>query len=125
MTNSRAKGARGEREVAALFNSRRHGFHQSQRGHQAADVDHPILHIEVKYQDKPFDPQWMAQAKRDCPPHKYPVVVYRRSRTQWRIRLHLHDLQQLLVPRGATADHTPLVDLSAGDFIELTNTRLP
>jgi hypothetical protein len=125
MTNSRQKGARGEREVAALFNTVRHGFHQSQKTSQSSDVDHPRLWIEVKRREEPFNPDWMAQACADCPHHKVPIVIYRRSRTKWRVRLYLQALIDLIGYQPTSDIHTCLVDLSAEDFIELTNTRLP
>lgn len=126
--NSRQKGAQAEREIAHLFNTRRHGHHQSQRNHQSADVDHPTLHIEVKRREEPFRDEWASQAKTDCPDHKRPVVVYRRSRTPWRIRLDLGDLIPL-TPGGPKAIPHPMigvpVDLDLQDFIQLTQTRLP
>lgn len=86
--NSRAKGARGEREAAALLTEE--GF-PARRGQQFAggtdspDVvcpSLPALHFEVKRVQVGNPYVWMAQADRDSG-YKLPVVLHRRNDHEW------------------------------------------
>lgn len=95
MTNSRAKGARGELEVSALI--REYGF-EARRGQQfsgigeSPDVVHSLegYHIEVKYladyklhvlMGKEVD-SWVAQAFRDAKGLQ-PIIFHRGARGEW------------------------------------------
>ena len=87
MTNSRAKGKRGELEVAELLRS--HGY-EARRGQQysgaSGDPDViglPGYHIEVKRTER-FDLYGaMEQAERDARDGEIPVVFHRKSRKKW------------------------------------------
>ena len=86
---SRSKGARGEREAAALF--REHGF-DAHRGRQfQGSPDSPdlkteldeLIHVEVKRVEKLNLYDAIEQAKRDAGAEKVPVVLHRRSHRPW------------------------------------------
>lgn len=90
--NSRAKGARAERQWRDEL--REAGFH-ARRGQQYcgsngdADVvsdDLPLFHFEVKAVQRLNLDAAMAQAKADCGP-KYPVVAHRKDRGTWNITM--------------------------------------
>jgi hypothetical protein len=92
MINSRAKGARAERQWRDEL--REAGF-QARRGQQYcgangdADVvsdDLPLFHFEVKAVQRLNLDAAMAQAKADCGP-KYPVVVHRKDRGTWNVTM--------------------------------------
>ena len=91
-TNSRAKGARGEREFAALL--REHGF-DARRGQQfAGGADSPDvvsaslswLHIEVKRVEHFNLAKACAQATRDAAGKPW-IVAHRRNRKPWFITM--------------------------------------
>lgn len=94
--NSRAKGARGEREFAAFL--REHGF-EARRGQQfsgspdSPDVVHniPGLHVEVKRQERWEPEKWYAQAVRDASPDEVPVVAMKKNRGEWMVMLSADD----------------------------------
>ena len=85
--NSRAKGKAGELECAAFL--REHGFdarrgRQFQGGADSPDViGLPGCHVEVKRVEKGSLYDWLAQAMRDAPKGKTPVVLHRRNREKW------------------------------------------
>jgi len=97
--NSRAKGARGELELANHLKGK-FGWEarrtQQYAGHSgdASDVviqELPSLHVEVKRVQKLNLDAAMAQAIRDC--HgKTPTVWHRKDRGQWMVTLRLEDL---------------------------------
>lgn len=84
---SRDKGARFEREVAALFHAG--GFGKAYRSAQycgytghAADVEGvPGIHIECKHSEKMRLYDWMEQATRDAEAHgtDLPVVIHKQN----------------------------------------------
>jgi Holliday junction resolvase len=100
MTNSRAKGARGERELAAFL--RDHGY-EARRGQQfsgspdSPDVVHSIpgIHIECKRVEKLNIHSAMQQATEDCGENK-PVVCHKRNRGEWLLTMKLEDFLELL-----------------------------
>ena len=95
MTNSRAKGCRGEREVAEHL--RDYGY-PARRGQQfAGGTDSPDVvggppgwHIEVKRVEAGNPYNWMEQAVRDAGDAR-PVVIHRRSGKKWLAIMHLDD----------------------------------
>lgn len=104
---SRAKGLRGEHEVADLFKLR--GF--SVRGLEGSGdwlAFRPApqlpffapaaltLHLEVKRQERLRLPEWIAQAKAEAPSGVPPVVVFRQNRTEWIAALPLADLLEVI-----------------------------
>jgi Holliday junction resolvase len=83
MTNSRRKGADGERELVRVL--RGHGF-DARRGQQycgahgdADVVGLPGLHLEVKRKEALRLYDAMAQARHEAREGETPVVVHRRN----------------------------------------------
>lgn len=81
--NSKAKGARFERAVAAMFkeygyNAFRTAQYEGKTG-QCADVEGvPYLHIEAKNQERMHLYDWMEQAVRDSKKKgNVPVVIHK------------------------------------------------
>lgn len=100
MTNSRQKGARGERECRDLL--KEHGF-EARRGQQfsglgeSPDVVHniPGLHIEVKRTEALSIYKAMAQAIADAKGNT-PTVFHKRNNKEWLVVLHAHDFLELI-----------------------------
>lgn len=95
MTNSKQKGARGEREAAAKL--REYGW-SARRGQQysGANGDPDIIglpghHIEVKRVEKLNLDDAMAQAVADARDGEIPVVMHRKNNGKWRITLDADD----------------------------------
>lgn len=110
MTNSRAKGAAGERELAERLRSM--GYSSARRSQQycgAAEGDSdlivselPTLHIESKRVERINIDKAMEQAVRDATKAgTLPVVMHRRSKFEWLVTVRLSDMQ-----RFAHAIHT-------------------
>ena len=102
---ARRKGVVGEREVAALLEA--HGWTvrglEGQGDHLATKLTVSegaegswTLHVECKRQERLQLWQWIEQANREAPPGTVPVVVFRRSRGEWRADLRLTDLLRLI-----------------------------
>lgn len=94
-TNGRAKGARGERELAKLL--RAEGY-QTRRGQQfcgangdADVVGLPGIHIECKRVEKLNLYDAMAQSKHDARDGEIPVVMHRRNNCEWLVTMSLRD----------------------------------
>ena len=102
MTNSRDKGARGEREFASYL--RAHGYEarrgvQYQGGPDSEDVTHniPGVHLEVKRVERLELHRAYKQACDDAAAaDTVPVVAYRSSRKPWMAILSFDDLIKLL-----------------------------
>ncbi len=97
MTNSRAKGAVGEREWAYVL--RKHDL-MARRGQQFAggpdspDVlcpDLPGVHFEVKRVEHLSLYKAMEQAVKDAGENRIPVVAHRRSRKEWLVVMRAED----------------------------------
>ena len=115
--NSRAKGARGEREFADYL--RQHGW-AARRGQQfsgspdSPDVvtDIPGVQFEVKRVEKGSIYPWLKQAIRDSGlTGKMPIVAHRRNGEAWIAILPMIDLMELL--RGRAADLQPVPEVNA------------
>ena len=106
VVNSRAKGVRGELEVAHLF--QKYGYkaergvqHDGRSGH--ADVEGvPYIWIEVKRDEDLNLEQAMLQAERDNSARRrntgeilLPVVVHKRNRMPWYCTMRLIDFLEL------------------------------
>lgn len=100
--NSRAKGARGEREWRDQL--RNEGF-SARRGQQfsggadSPDViceSLPGIHWEVKRVEAGNPYVWMEQAERDAGPAKMPIVAHKRNGKEWLCVLRASDLFALL-----------------------------
>lgn len=98
MTNSRRKGADGEREFASLC--REHGYSGVRRTAQycgntgdAADVvGLPGIHVEVKRVERLNLENAMAQAVHDAAKKAHrPVVAHRKNNCEWLITMRASD----------------------------------
>jgi hypothetical protein len=94
----RAKGLRGEREVAVAFEQA--GFevrNLEMTGDQLVVCqDGLTLHGETKRQERLRLPEWTKQAEAESPPGAVPFVAYRASREPWRVSLRLDDFLRIL-----------------------------
>ena len=95
MTNSRAKGARGERELAKEL---RDWGYETRRGQQysgangdADVVGLPYIHIECKRVEKLNLEKAMCQSVNDAREDEIPVVMHRKDRHCWLITMRLDD----------------------------------
>lgn len=102
MTNSRAKGARGERMAAAAWaealglppDSCRRG-QQFAGGTDSPDVVQPVqsIHLEVKNTERGNPYKWMEQAIRDGGA-RVPVVLHKRNGEEWLAVVRLADVRR-------------------------------
>jgi Holliday junction resolvase len=97
----RAKGVRGEREVAKMFEEAGLELRNLE-----ATGDHLVvcgtdltIHVEVKRQERLRLPLWTAQAETEAPSGAIPLVAYRTSGEPWRVSLRLSELVGLLKER--------------------------
>lgn len=99
--NSRAKGKRGELEVAALL--KEHGV-EARRGQQhsgggdSPDVVHSLVgfHVEVKRTESLSIYEAMAQAERDKKPTDRALIFHKRNNKPWLIIMDAHAFLNLL-----------------------------
>lgn len=104
MTNSRQKGARGEREWSAYL--RDYGI-DARRGQQfsgspdspdvVSEMLDPYIHVEVKRVERLQIEQAVAQAERDCGKGRAPVVAHRKNRTPWLVTMRACDFVPMLL----------------------------
>lgn len=99
MTNSRQKGARGERELAAVL--REHGF-ECRRGQQfcgangdADVVGLPGIHIECKRVESLNIHKAIEQAKSDARENELPAVFHRKNGKPWLVTMTLEDWMKI------------------------------
>ena len=99
MTNSRQKGARGERELAAVL--REHGY-DCRRGQQycgangdADVVGLPGIHIECKRVESLNIHKAIEQAKRDARENELPAVFHRKNGKPWLVTMTLEDWMKI------------------------------
>ena len=95
MTNSREKGARGERELAAIL--RDFGY-EARRGQQysgangdADVVGLPGIHIECKRVERLNLYDAIAQSRHDARESEVPAVFHRRDNCKWLVTMELDD----------------------------------
>jgi len=101
MTNSRAKGIRGELEASKLLQE--YGF-EARRGQQysgggdSPDVVHsiPNVHLEVKFVERFLLYDALQQAVDDAKDGKVPVVLHRRKRKPWVVIMQAEDFFNLM-----------------------------
>lgn len=98
MTNSRRKGAEGEREIAKIL--RGYGY-DARRGQQysgangdADVVGLPGVHIEVKRVEALNIDKAMEQSKRDAR-GEIPAVFHRKNGKEWKATVRLEDFIKL------------------------------
>ena len=101
LTNSRRKGAVGEREIAKYL--REHGFTEARRGQQfKGGADSPDVvgltgfHIEVKRVERLDLNAAMEQSIRDSAPNETPIVVHRRNNDYWKVTMRLDDFMEVI-----------------------------
>ena len=95
MTNSRQKGARFERTLAAAL--RDYGY-ECRRGQQycgtngdADVIGLPGIHIEAKHQERMSLYDWMGQAKRDARQGELPAVFHKKNNAEILVSMELAD----------------------------------
>ena len=95
MKNSRQKGARFERTLAAAL--RDYGY-ECRRGQQycgtngdADVIGLPGIHIEAKHQERMSLYDWMEQAKRDARQDELPAVFHKKNNAEILVSMELAD----------------------------------
>ena len=103
--NSRDKGKRGERELAAIL--KEYGYNEARRGQQYCGADGsadviglPGIHIEAKRVEKLNLTMAMAQSMNDARPGEIPAVFHRKNHRQWLVTLTLDDFMKLYKAGG-------------------------
>lgn len=97
--NSKAKGGRGERELAAVL--REYGYdcqrgQQFSGGYDSPDVTGlPGIHIECKRVENLNVHKAYEQAVRDSEGKAIPAVFHRRNREPWMVTISLEDFMRL------------------------------
>jgi Holliday junction resolvase len=99
MTNSKAKGARGERELSSKL--KEYGYN-TRRGQQycGANGDADVvglegIHIECKRVEKLNVYDAISQAKADAKENELPTVFHRKDRSEWLVTMTLDDWMKL------------------------------
>lgn len=99
MTNSKAKGSRGERELSSKF--KEHGF-DTRRGQQycgangdADVVGLPNIHVECKRVQALNIYNAISQAKADAKEGELPTVFHRKDRCEWLVTMTLDDWMKM------------------------------
>ena len=99
MTNSRRKGADGERQLARKLSE--YGY-DARRGQQysGANGDADVVglagvHIECKRVEKLNLDDALAQSIRDAREGEVPIVAHRRNHTEWKVTMRLEDFIRL------------------------------
>ena len=99
MTNSRQKGARGERELSSKL--KEYGYN-TRRGQQycgangdADVIGLPGVHIECKRVERLNLYDAIAQAKHDAREGETPTVFHRKDRSEWLVTMTLEDFINL------------------------------
>lgn len=107
VTNSRAKGAAGERELSGVL--RTYGFdcrrgQQYRGGGDSPDVvGLPGIHIECKRVEHLNINKAMSQSKRDAEgTGDIPVVMHRKNNTDWKVTMSLDAFMNMYI--AATSD---------------------
>lgn len=99
MTNSRAKGARGERELSSKL--KEYGY-ETRRGQQycgangdADVVGLPGVHVECKRVEHLNLYDAISQAKHDAKEGEIPTVFHRKDRCEWLVTMTLDDYMKM------------------------------
>lgn len=97
--NSKAKGGRGERELAHVLQEYGFDTHRGQQfqgGVDSPDVKGlPGIHIECKRVENLNIHKAYAQAERDAEGKAIPAVFHRRNREPWMVTLSLNDFMEI------------------------------
>ncbi len=124
--NSKAKGAKGERQVAAWLRENgveaRRGV-QYQGGPDSPDVVHglPNVHLEVKRTERFRLDEALEQAKGEAPAGSMPVVLTRKNRGRWIAVLDGEDWLRLAKEDGAPV-RVLVVDLPTANGVSESAT---
>lgn len=86
---SRTKGARGEREVAAIFKAAGFDCHRTPNSGGLMFPGDLIglegVHVEVKRAERLCIPQWLKQARDEAPAGTLPALCFRQSHSEWHV----------------------------------------
>lgn len=100
----RGKGARGEREIIDIFKA--HGWKEARRNFGSGSQGGGDItggpagtNVEVKFRETTAIWQWIEQSEHDARPTDVPLVIFRRSRSQWYAVIPLEELLPLLALR--------------------------
>lgn len=95
MTNSRAKGKRGELEIANILKGYGYDAHRgvqySGRTGAADVIGLPCIHIEVKRVEALNLEKAMKQSIDDARTGEVPVVMHRKDRHEWLVTMRLDE----------------------------------
>ncbi|MDR3136755.1 MAG: hypothetical protein LBU07_05015 [Coriobacteriales bacterium] len=104
MTNSRRKGAGGERELASILRaagfSARRGQQYSGASGDADVIGLPGIHIECKRTERLCLWDALAQSQADARTGEMPVVIHRANDCPWVVVLGLEDFLALYRESG-------------------------
>ena len=99
MPNSRAKGKRGELEVANILKTYGYEACRGVQYHGGADspdvVGLPHIHLEVKRVEQLRLMDAYEQSFRDAGEDEIPTVVHKRNREPWFVTLTLEDFMKI------------------------------
>ena len=110
--NSRAKGARGERELANLLKS--YGY-KTRRGQQFSGLEGedvvglPGVHIECKRVERLNIYDAISQASRDSKKNQIPVVFHRKNNCKWLVTMEFDEFMKMENTRSAAITARPTV----------------
>lgn len=97
--NSKAKGGRGERELAHELQGYGYDAHRGQQfsgGFDSPDVyGLPGIHIECKRVERLNIWEAYRQAERDAEGKAIPAVFHRRNREKWMVTMSLDDFMEI------------------------------
>lgn len=99
--NSKQKGARYERELAAYFRDNGYDTHRTAQycgntGEAADVVGLPYIHVEAKHQETLRLTDWIAQAVRDASgSSRIPTVFHRKNGEKTLVTMRLDDWMKL------------------------------
>ena len=98
--DSKAKGARYERELAAYFrdsgyDTRRSAQYCGNTGEAADIVGLPYIHVEAKHQETLRLADWVNQAVHDASKGKLPAVFHRKNGEKTLVTMRLDDWMEL------------------------------
>lgn len=99
--NSKQKGARFERKLAAIlrdygYKTRRTAQYCGNTGDASDVVGLPGLHIEAKHQERMNLYEWMSQAKRDSEgTGRLPAVFHKKNNAEILVTMRLDDFMNI------------------------------
>jgi len=97
--NSRAKGAKGERELSNILKEYGYGTRRGQQycgsNGDADVVGLPDIHIECKRVEKLNLEKAMEQSIEDAREGEIPTVMHRKNRHEWLVTMTLSDWMEL------------------------------